>query len=359
VTWSSFFTGRAFDLGLTPDRIWMELQLRDLSDDLKRKVFVGQPHTSITYASMPSLVPLGVQKVWGNFTVVGVVGGVVHRLSTTKARLDFSAGTDFIKRVIPSNVRALMNETWQVILTSGGNTGIFPTRPVKAPTGKVSWHDNQPIDYFLSFEIDELPVGSPGYLAMPADLAVVQFYVTRDLPPTADSPLLIGDVHPVQLLADLIDGKFSLLKSDGSARAMAPRANCARWTTGDPWKPLIDDTSFAILPRRHPGERTRERLDREGALSDLPARLSPQRRRPGRADRSPAQREHLVRRHDHGHAPGGARAAWKVSRESAMTGAEVTYYVDEAVSLESVKTLPDPTVPFPPGGVRTTKAGPS
>jgi hypothetical protein len=359
VTWSSFFTGRSFDLGLTPDRIWMELQLRDLSDDLKRKVFVGQPHTSITYASMPSLVPLGVQKAWGNFTVVGVVGGVVHRLSTTKARLDFSAGTDFIKRVIPSNVRALMNETWQVILTSGGNTGIFPTRPVKAPTGKVSWHDNQPIDYFLSFEIDELPVGSPGYLAMPADLAVVQFYVTRDLPPTADSPLLIGDVHPVQLLADLIDGKFSLLKSDGSARAMAPRANSPGWSTGDPWKPLIDDTSFGYFRGAIP-ESARANDWIEKALCQiyqLAYRLN-----------GAGQVELIDLRRSASTSSGGTitdthlaelAPTWKVSRESAMTGAEVTYYVDEAVSLESVKTLPDPTVPFPPGGVRTTKAGPS
>lgn len=355
-SWAAFFTGRVFDLSLSGDAIFWDLQIRDMSAELDRKVFVGRPHATVaSTAFMPSVTPLGPPFDWGNLTAVPRLRGTITRVSATVATLTIDPKFDHWSRIWTANIAGANSaRLWHLMITYAGNTGAFLANPRTYIPSPISKHDGKPWHpAFGGFRsVEELPVGTAGYMAMPPNGAAVTFYATIDTPPTKDFPLLINDIHPVQLWAYLLDGYFSTLKPDGSAVAISARDTAAFAT-------LIADDSFNKVPMRllidEPVKASEfiekhicqvyqlaYRLDGSGQVVPIDLRRSSTTASGGTITDADLA--------------AGPAPAWKVSRDSAITGAVITYYYDTPVSVESLKDAPDVAVNYPSTGIETLKS---
>lgn len=274
VTFNAIFTARIGDVFLST-RLWVSLELRSIADDMQKAIFIGRPHQSISYAFRPALFPIGLPQNWGFGTTLspafasalpvntsGISGSVIGKNGPTGGGINYGliqvdpttqnealamatqqswpfaigaqyallvlkiisgtvngvnkAGTTAAYRIVQNNIRS--TSAGALPFTLNGNQHAY-----------VSWFGNfWPLD-----------PADPLYLDVPDVGATVQFYVTTDAPVTSDLPLFIDDVHPIQFWADILDGKFSVLNSDFSARPM-----CARDTTT--FNNLISDPSFGF-----------------------------------------------------------------------------------------------------------------
>jgi len=80
-TWDSYFTGRITNDGLE-SKLYIGFDLRDGGEDLKEKVFVDAPHSSITYAQFAPLCPLSVGEDYGPFTGLGGLKATIKKDTT-------------------------------------------------------------------------------------------------------------------------------------------------------------------------------------------------------------------------------------------------------------------------------------
>lgn len=98
-TWASFFVGRTFGLQLQ-GRLNYVLTIRDIAQDLQRKVFVGKPHAAIygtgartdgdatdqagpRYAQLLSTHPIGILNPYGTIAVTQPFTGTVDQSDST------------------------------------------------------------------------------------------------------------------------------------------------------------------------------------------------------------------------------------------------------------------------------------
>lgn len=257
-TWTTFFTGRVTGCALN-GLVRYSLDVIGLAADLQNAVaFRSRPHSSITYACEPCLAPLGLSKAYGGITPIPSYSGTINSASwytgqkavilsntaaadayniTTKALLDLAgvaptAGTAYWQWF--SGARA------RVRLTYSGNTYEYVLLGVRMSGAHSTVAGSR--QGVAELAIAALDATAPLYGAIPADtsaVTAVSVRVASNLT-TPDRPLFLADVHPVQLLADLLDGKFGALDPIGAVQRTYPRDSTS-------FTALIADTTFPAV----------------------------------------------------------------------------------------------------------------
>jgi hypothetical protein len=248
-TWANYFTGRISALQLQGSRIITGLVIRDLSSELNTEVFVGRAHSSITYVVYPSALPVGLASAFGTMAPVTPLPGTF--------------GTSTISRVITVTAAGIGRAdnflTTALIPAFGGSINpVMPGLRVRFTTAGVSNKEAELVGVGWGVQ-GTTPVALRLYLA-PVSSTSDPYYQDIATGTIANgtactftvlqralnapggqqgSSLMLSDVHPVQLWADLLDGKFSRLKTDGSASRTFPR-NSSAFST------MIADGSFPL-----------------------------------------------------------------------------------------------------------------
>lgn len=273
-TFAAWWTGRIRNVRMRTKNL-VELDLNDLGDDLQRQAFVGAPHSSITYAYGTPLVPYATVKDFGNILGVGYMGGTVRSASgwsgniyvavdSSKLAWNYSHVTE---QLISYSIFAA--DTGRYIEDIGTLGGIvFPSGAVRMwlkrlDTSAEGIFDITMLNVQKNRDGHYLPTFvwpgtvASGYqaptMSLPPDGTAVSFYLYSPLPPSQNSPLFVNNVHPIQFIADVLDGKFGYLDASGNVKLTVARGKVAGWSTGDVWKPLIDDLSLPAMRFVIPG----------------------------------------------------------------------------------------------------------
>lgn len=97
-SWSAFFTGRIASVKLR-GKLWYDFRIRDASETLKADIFVGQPHSTASYAQLFSLLPVGILKPYGVITPTVPLRGTMDHLDTTRNTSHITVSTDMYARI--------------------------------------------------------------------------------------------------------------------------------------------------------------------------------------------------------------------------------------------------------------------
>ena len=377
-TFTRYWTGRVVDKGLR-GRGWFEFSVRDLSTDYAVTQFPGTPHSSITYTTRGSLLPLGFcgSPRYGSFprvarlvgTVVAspfltLLGTWVQLTNTSVGRADNLLTKELARRLdqldasnhfisTPDVLRCRLRRTdtqadgvFQVLGISRSTT-YNPGIPVAGLGGDLipGFLDDQQRFHPRNLLLLPLPTTHAEYMAMPPQGTTVQVFVYPEGRPTPGAPIYVTDVAPGQLVEDAMAGKLSWLDSDGAPIWSFPTdTTSVNAIKNDPSIPLarlrIDEPIkthelLAALGRAHEFAGP---LDAEGKLTLVDMRL------PGSLSGLPSITEaDLV---------AGRDPEWDVKRASAVTRLDATYYIDRPAPLELVSGTPD----YPAGGVDSVAA---
>ena len=255
-SWSDYFTGDVRRLALQ-GRTRAVLELRDRADQLRHEVFLGRPHASATYAFQTSVLPIGLPDglSYGGFSNVRRLPARVNAWAVS------NWGSGYVLEVLQDEVVARDGDTRALVIpqalreTDDLRVHIEVRTGARAgETGVVLFSEEaggQPYASLLLDEdghriiqrafVEEVDAADPEHIALSGlDTETVWFYVTADREASDDAPLFIDDVHPVQLWADLLDGYFGRLETDGSPVETFPRLTTAFDT-------LIADPSFGTF----------------------------------------------------------------------------------------------------------------
>jgi hypothetical protein len=201
------------------------------------------------------LAPVGLPQTWGTgFAATSPLNGTIGGVGTQRANgsvqsygvLTLTVGDAWPAVVTEALANAVnFNQPLYVRMTTGGRTGLFEWRNQRDDDGWMTPFA-QGISIHLRIKVldrlTELPPTHPQYMPMPANGTAVTFSVLTNGAPTKDAPLLIGPVHPMQLFADLLDGKYSI-RFGSTLHALAPRDT----SPGGPWARAIADTSLGTM----------------------------------------------------------------------------------------------------------------
>lgn len=298
-TWASFFTGRIHQFSLLT-RAMVQVVIRDMSTDLDKRVFVGQPHSSITYAQTSLLMPHGMTTDHGTygdsfllpvvaptpgsvltsinrqFSIVidtdvqrrqWIVGGPWDELLRQKPSLITQTGERLV--AIPGK-RERAYRTWEqfeipdslargvrvrIKHTSGaesGNTGSYTLKIVEV----MLLSETLPVVSRMACDVLRKADGQADslhaeFLAAPAAAVTVEITISHNQPPTETSSFQIDDVVVGTLIGDILDGDFSLLDSSGNQAFPisydSATANPGRGLGAIGITALIADTSHAEI----------------------------------------------------------------------------------------------------------------
>ena len=244
-TWTRYFTGEITSCALE-NKIDYIFDARERSETAKMTAFVGKPHTNVTYAAIPTLLPIGFRgSDYGLQQATLPLTGTMGKLKVNAT--DYEPAGEMSVFLDRDSVRHSQN-----ILTRGLREAVPPNqafehhdpassteRPraawIPSYTGKARCHlkrldtsaegdfrvgglmlqyetkDGRTHSRVAGFSIQELTSTDAGYLAVPpaATAVEVMLYCDEDVSPAR--PLLIDDVDPAQLLQDLLDGYFGYI----------------------------------------------------------------------------------------------------------------------------------------------------
>lgn len=222
-TWTPFWAGRVRTVRQV-EPIRYALGVRELTDDLQARAWVGRPHGSITYAGVPTLLPVGAATVpYGLLPVVRPLTGKISSLNFVQ--LD-AASVNRRDNLITENI-------WEATPPSGYTPtpeGLTGNPPDFFGTARVRLKrlDTQAVGYFRVAYPTERPDGrghvraaglllqaldpaEVGFLALPPNNTQVEVWMDVDTMATKETPIVVGDVPLVTLLKHLLEGKFGFL----------------------------------------------------------------------------------------------------------------------------------------------------
>lgn len=355
-----FTAGRIRNNGVTRATRF-DLELKDFADDLNRPLFKGAPHASIAYAALGPLLPNGVVKPFGNLPLTPPLA------ATIGAPFSTAPDTVVVNVTTPSDPAAMIT---QAVLDSNSSTALRVVELTKVADGTKHYYQwprgdsalastnipGGPTPHFglTAFPIAQLPVGDPRREALPAVGTAVTVSIVQDAPPSEATPLLVNDVHPVQYIADILDGKFSLGPGETTLRPLAVRNT----DPGNSWATLLADPSFdtirEVITKLEPKandylekvllQRYNLVLDRDGRgrvdLVDL-------RRTPTLAGVVTLTDDDLVTATD---------PSWDDSRDGAITAVAIDYYVDQRIPPTDLVASSDTFPTLPPALIRSAKS---
>lgn len=384
-TWALFFTGRLVASAIDAERARVFLTVQDEVDSLKMDVFVGPPHPSITYAAIPTLLPLGVVgSSYGvlqaaapmtgatkDYTVAGTAWQagtvkVVELDATSAGREDNLVTKNLFETVAPNDViggsAPGTRYGWAASLPNFSGTC---RARVKHLTGALAGYTGDykvaaltqqafgsPQHYHVTaFAIQALPTNDRGYLALPAVGVSVEVYLFVDDVVSRDRPLLLNDVDPATLLQDLCDGKFGYLFRD-------PEPLPAGKAYGDPKRTVVTN-GLAAFVGIHPPFRGRI-TSREHLIDWIEDNLLKQYHwalyldRAGRLNlvdlRLPSSLAGIPTLTDDDLAT-GQPLSWEHDPTSAITRVEFTRYFDRVSGATALLSASEAYPKIPSGGI--------
>lgn len=358
-TFAPYFAGRIRNTA-TSRPLWWDLDCKDYADDLNRKVFVGAPHSSITYAANASLVPIGVSQAYANFDVTAPLRASLS-WSGDAGVLKFDASQSPVLGLVTKTAKdgqSISSASLRIIKAtkSGGGVGYF-----KWVRGGSYTLFGSPLDGTIETEIPDtshrrysqilvtpLPTTDARYTSASGwttDLTCIAFL---DGPPSTELPLLVNDVHPVQYLADLFDGKFSLFPGTTTLRPLAVRESSS-------WAALIADPSFGTM---------RDIVTAASKANDYAEKYICQRYNLAYRINASGQVVLIDLRRTASLTAAvsltdddlvaDVEPTWNDSRDGAITAVQVTYYIDAVISDADLLAAPDIYPALPPTMIRTT-----
>lgn len=262
--WNPWFTGRVGNVRLD-GLLKLSLEVKSSIDDLNRKrIFLYDPHPSVTYAFRSAIVPPRLTRSWGSGTLPAgawlsatVANRFVDANGLAHATLVLSTTGEDLKTAAMVTQQSAPFSAGQapgavfLKVTSGGATGLFRCPKHLLAYVQTSNKSFVPRRYFLQIgPIEEVPAAHPLHLTLPANGTAVTCYVQGDdrTPVSSRAPLFIDDVHPLVLWGDILDGKFGVIdETTFTARPVAPRDTSG----GGPWdytNPASPSYSMVNLP---------------------------------------------------------------------------------------------------------------
>lgn len=260
-SYDPFFLGRIQRPSID-DRLWFNMEVRDLSAELEVQTFRGIPIPS--YAHPTSLLPIGNPFGYGPHQQTPFVPGSLGVSNTSIAVDNDLRQLNSPDRSLTTVVRALRaisaisrpyyntdqsapdervhGARLLVRLVGGPRAGeegymwIVPFTTLGGPasqqlTGHMVVDSSR---YLASVGVEAI---DPAFDPSTWDTTDCEFCIVADGDASKTTPIFIDDVHPVQLWADLLDGKFGPLDTSGSVRFTTPRDVTA-------FDALIADQSF-------------------------------------------------------------------------------------------------------------------
>lgn len=390
-TWSAAFTGR-IDLTQLEEMNAYSAPLVDIVDELSSAdVFVGRPHSSVAYAVAPQVWPVGpataygaipaslpikgkIQNATGFAASAGIKAIVVdtnelsnprNRLTPTLEEVSGSWATafpgllgDIIGSFFPEGVtyssRARVKLKRLDTLAQGQFQLGVVRRGSAPPSGLAAIGPLGGLGFgnaIAEVVLAELPNTDPNYLAMPAVTTAVECSVILvDEDPDEDAPLLIGDVHRVTFLKDMVRGHFGRMKLDGTpVRSFA-----------------FDATSFAQLEadqsigtvRRKVDKRARLREDAEKHLlrdGNLGWRVDGHGQVVVFSTKRPSSLAGIGTITDADLVQESGAFKWKQGRTGAITAIEAHWYVDLPIGPDGSAIAPSKLAVSPTLLMRTVK----
>lgn len=250
-SWSRYFTGRVTSDALDGPVIG-KVVVRDMMEEQENDVFVGTPHSSITYATVSQLSPIGITGDYGTYdlpdgTTAQAFAQVDPLIGTVRLGVDGHAKVlemDGRRRRVNAITMALANmaiggafRNWsdnfaiRFDFPSGAADvvidalGTFPLKSIYAHLPGTQEEKQWRVTGIWAEGFDDVAAWGSGD-------RVPSVRIVKVGPPTEATPLLVGPVHPVQLWQDMLDGKFGYLDD----------------VTGDPLQTVAyDAAAFAAL----------------------------------------------------------------------------------------------------------------
>ncbi len=277
-TTEDFYTGRIESIRVGPTKNQITFQVRDMAEDLKYTIFTGTMEDSnlnvlinptpamnsaeaafVAHGSRPAFAPIGLvdrndheggTEGYGGFRTTRWMPGV-YKSSDKAIHLDLEA--------THVSLRSL-NESWPVgknVDHSRLSTDLYNrnsamrvrVRDSAGVFGDFLWGNrsqDEPtsgLAAFIRFSgqrvvISKVPLdnlhstdkNSQVRDTFLSDDEVVHCYVYSAGDPSPGAPIYIDEVHPVDLFAEILDGKWGPLNIDGTVRRSFPR-NSASFTT--------------------------------------------------------------------------------------------------------------------------------
>jgi len=194
-------------------------------------------------------------------------------------------------------------------------------------------------------------VGEPGFMKMPPNTTSVELTLVGDAPVSKTNPLLINDIHPVQLWKDIYDGHYSRLWRRAEAVPVGQ-------SPGDPVRTVAYDTAkFAILIADLSFPKVRFVITGPESMSAFiesaicqPYQLGYYLDADGKVVpvdlRLPTSLGGILTITDADLVEVPGNAVWEQTRDSAIARADVTYYEDIAIAPADFLASPD----FGPSG---------
>lgn len=260
-TWAPYFTGRVKAVQQSSRQVW-QLQFRDLVEDWKRDIFVGPPSSAVTsYANIATLIPHhNVHDFHNIYAHEWAPGRIRTTLSGVDGSLELNNGAPYDRWCIVSKALAAQGTDTASFAASMLNRTAFAFE-----IGRLRVHVRNPatsaegvfnvatiltrndtlhaIAQFVNLvELDPAEEGYATWASIGATNAQVEaiLYATGAL--EGQHAVMINDVHPIQLLADLADGHFGRLKADGT-----PMFTVRRDASAGVWATMLADTTWGSV----------------------------------------------------------------------------------------------------------------
>jgi hypothetical protein len=260
-TWAAFFVGRVSEMHLASPNEY-EFQVKDFSDDLDIPCFVGRPRSTVAYAILPQLLPVGIAGAYGD------VPAAPRLTATIEAAAPFAKAAS--RRLVLTGQRArqddnTLTDAWLDYLIStpsdptGGEYYYSKVRPglrarftggsitnKEATVVAIRWRQLIYLRQVEEVHLETVDAADEFYTSITTGTisngTSVEFNIyALDLPPasaeaapsvgglltspsrrapvvTSDAPLILSGVNPATLVADLLDGKFGELNPNGTAK---------------------------------------------------------------------------------------------------------------------------------------------
>jgi hypothetical protein len=262
--WRPLFVGRVTGEVKSQGRLQFVLPLTDMAKELDRDIFTSRPSGLVMapphgagggaggYCQFTPLLPNGTMGWWGNlppsalgikcqvntfgdgrrrisiqrsgdtdpeFQIVGQ--GLVDQIASYGQTQITEVGIETVARFTPGAVRVWLTRED----TKQG--GWFALR-----TAVLWWHDVKGYGYryrLLDIRLDDLTAAEAGgapTMPYPANGVKLRAELYAAGGPSERNLLLVGPVHPVRFIRDLLDGRYSPLRADGTPfRAVSRKAD--------------------------------------------------------------------------------------------------------------------------------------
>jgi hypothetical protein len=359
-SWAPYFAGRtARATKPTPPEYGLELE--DMASELQRDCFVGPPHASVDYAQLAPLLPYGLITEWAGCAAKGPAPAT-KATTSGRRRLVVRRSAEWDKYLIlcaDLRARGAFLDLGRVV--SSFTIGIFSGERVKVrvrnpATDAAGWFWLRQLKvqpsangHWVATElvVDELAIVLNTWAALGADGAALEFACYANDALCDTGALLIGPVHPVRYLRDLVDGKFGYLDANGNVRRQVPRS-----TTDPVWDRMIADESFGTVAFIR---RARSQVDTEiekklGHLKGLAYAFDGEGNFTPIDVRRPAAFLTLPEITDDDLIAAPGAEDWEQSAGGAITRVGVTWREDTAIPVDEIVKATD-TVPAVPAGL--------